>query len=787
MIEGNRPVNHNPHDTDHTGHDTETIGGPAARPATAPGEHGRRPPPRPHRTPPADIPTTDGPDDEAEPLIVDGEIVEDQATDHRPAETVKARPRTALVRVARQAPVRAYSVSRAVVVHPRTKAVAKGGVRNLWYPLLGAGVAYGYWRDAHGASRYERQMRRAEVAGDQEGLLEWEARDVAEKQRRHDRVMDWIRHPLDLVKAIGAGLLGMAGLLLLLGVVLAFGHRDITQVIAPLMAVVDLVMWVSWFLAVYGATLLLAATAAGVGLLWHLGRSRCELPAWVAPGEPEESRRDVIPDERAIVNALRNMNIPALNRKFREGWAPRWVMPPTHDGKGWHCQLLLPEGVTVEMINNNKPVLAHNLLRLPVEVWPTEPRDKPGVMDLWTADQGSLTKPVAPWPLLTDGTADYFKGVPVGVDPRGKLVLGRLFAANWGVAGMMGSGKSTLIITALLGAILDPLVEVDVYCMAVNADYDPLKPRLRTLFVSDDPEQIPTVLDALRGLMSELSERGRKLQEAGEPKLTRALAEADPTMRPRVVVIDECQELFVSAVGEEAAELVEKIVAKARKYGVTLIFATPVPSADSLPRKVAKVLSNRACFAIADHQGNDAILGTGKHRAGISATTLRPMTVDSDSTVDMGDLGTAMTSGFTPADGLMRCFYVARGNGVDDVTPVVERALGIRADAGLTTAGARTPEPVVGRDLLDDLAQVLAEAGAKRMRTQEALALLAALDRGHYGSWTFERLAEELPDGAKPYKTGGTMQVAAARITEAINDRDADVDAESVTDGDGLG
>lgn len=787
MIEGNRPVNHNPHDTDHTGHDTETIGGPAARPATAPGEHGRRPPPRPHRTPPADIPTTDGPDDEAEPLIVDGEIVDDQATDHRPAETVKARPRTALVRVARQAPVRAYSVSRAVVVHPRTKAVAKGGVRNLWYPLLGAGVAYGYWRDAHGASRYERQMRRAEVAGDQEGLLEWEARDVAEKQRRHDRVMDWIRHPLDLVKAIGAGLLGMAGLLLLLGVVLAFGHRDITQVIAPLMAVVDLVMWVSWFLAVYGATLLLAATAAGVGLLWHLGRSRCELPAWVAPGEPEESRRDVIPDERAIVNALRNMNIPALNRKFREGWAPRWVMPPTHDGKGWHCQLLLPEGVTVEMINNNKPVLAHNLLRLPVEVWPTEPRDNPGVMDLWTADQGSLTKPVAPWPLLRDGTADYFKGVPVGVDPRGKLVLGRLFAANWGVAGMMGSGKSTLIITALLGAILDPLVEVDVYCMAVNADYDPLKPRLRTLFVSDDPEQIPTVLDALKSLMSELSERGRKLQAAGEPKLTRALAEADPTMRPRVVVIDECQELFVSSVGEEAAELVEKIVAKARKYGVTLIFATPVPSADSLPRKVAKVLSNRACFAIGDHQGNDAILGTGKHRAGISATTLRPMTVDSDGTVDMGDLGTAMTSGFTPADGLMRCFYVARGNGVDDVTPVVERALGIRADAGLTTTGARTPEPVVGRDLLDDLAHVLAAAGAKRMRTQEALALLAALDRAHYGSWTFERLAEELPDGAKPYKTGGTMQVAAARITEAINDRTADVDAESVTDGDDLG
>ncbi|WP_226352846.1 zonular occludens toxin domain-containing protein [Pseudonocardia sp. ICBG601] len=61
-------------------------------------------------------------------------------------------------------------------------------------------------------------------------------------------------------------------------------------------------------------------------------------------------------------------------------------------------------------------------------------------------------------------------------------------------------------------------------------------------------------------------------------------------MRPRVVVIDECQELFVSGVGEEAAELVEKIVAKARKYGVTLIFATP-----SRRRTACRARSRRFC------------------------------------------------------------------------------------------------------------------------------------------------------------------------------------------------
>jgi S-DNA-T family DNA segregation ATPase FtsK/SpoIIIE len=722
--------------------------------------------------------------------IVDAEIVDEPAAAGaevarrgRGAELVRVSGRAAL-----RAPAQVFGVARTVVTHPHTKTGSKLVARNLWYPVAGAAVAVARWRDTHGASRYERQMRRAEIAGDQESLREWEARDVAEKARRHDRVMDWVRSPLELVKAIGAGLLGFTALLLVLGVILAAGSQDISYVIAPIVGVVDLVTWVCWFLAAYGATLLLAVTAAVVAWCWHLGRSRSELPAWVAPTTAAESGRDVVPDERAITNALRNMNMPALNRKFREGWAPRWITPPVHDGKGWHSQLLLPEGVTVEMIVNAKPVLAHNLLRLPVEVWPTEPRDKPGVMDLWVADQGSLTKPVPPWPLLKTGTADYFKGVPVGIDPRGNTVLGRTFQTNWGVAGMMGSGKSTLIITTLLGLILDPLVEIDVYCMAVNADYDPLRPRLRTLFVSDDPDEIPTVLGALKALMSELSERGRKLSAAGEPKLTRALAAADPTMRPRVVVIDECQELFVSDVGAEAAELVEKIVAKARKYGVTLIFATPVPSADSLPRKVAKVLSNRACFAIGDHQGNDAILGTGKHRAGISATTLRPMTVDSDGTVDLGDLGTAMASGFTPTDGLLRCFYVRRGDGVDDVTPVVERAMAMLADTAPATTDQEGQEPAEGVDFLADVLHVIRAAGTDPiMRTQEVLAGLAALRPQLYRGWTFERLRKELPDSARPYKTRGQMCVNADRITTAITEPDDlddldDLDGEDTDD-----
>ncbi|WP_337819484.1 hypothetical protein [Pseudonocardia sp. Ae707_Ps2] len=108
-----------------------------------------------------------------------------------------------------------------------------------------------------------------------------------------------------------------------------------------------------------------------------------------------------------------------------------------------------------------------------------------------------------------------------------------------------------------------------------------------------------------------------------------------------------------------------------------------------------------------------------------------------------------MTSGFTTHDGLIRCFHIPRGDGVDQLTPIIERALALRHDTGLDTSTATPPAP--RRDLLDDLLHVM--AGHTRMRTQEALALLAALDRAHYGTWTFERLTDELPDAAKPYKT----------------------------------
>ncbi|WP_232667885.1 zonular occludens toxin domain-containing protein [Pseudonocardia sp. TRM90224] len=692
---------------------------------------------------------------------------------HKPNRPVKAVPPPLVVdaELVKSSPSRRrVHLITTLKTSPTVRTGVRGTARNGWYIVAGAGVVFARWRDAHGSSRYERMMRAAEVAGDYDRLLDWEQRDVQEKARRHGRVMDWVQSPLQLVKALAIGIAAVAGLLLALGVVLAIGTGDFRQVIGPIVSLITAIVWAVWFFTAYGALLLTAVTVGAIAWLWQTGRTRATVPAWIAPAS-QGDERDVVPDEGAILRALQNLGLPALNKAVKDGWQPRWVQPTCRDGKGYRTQLQLPLGVTVEMINDKKTVLAHNLVRKPVEVWPIEPRDQAGVLDLWAADQGVLTRPIDPYPLLHDGGTDYFRGVPVGQDQRGDAVIGKLMASNYGIAGIMGSGKTSLVIDLLAGAMLDPLVDIDIYCMAFNADYDVMRPRLRTFIKGDEDEQVEAAIEALRGLRDEVTKRGKILADLGgdETKVTRRLAERDPRLRPRVIVFDECQEMFRhERLGKEAKELAIKVMMKARKCALTLVFVTPAPSADNLPRDLAKTTSHRVCFAIGDHQGNDAILGTGAHRSGVTATGL----------VAGEDVGTAMASGFAAKPGLLRAFHIQKDAEVDQLTPIVRRAVAMREEAGVEAPALERPAE---RDPLTDIATVL--AGHKRLRTQEVLSGLSVLDRATYRGWTFERLAAALPDGARPYKSGGLMVVAADRVAEALAERATDGDDEAGAEG----
>ncbi|MBO7938959.1 cell division protein FtsK [Streptomyces sp. S9] len=651
---------------------------------------------------------------------------------------------------------------RRIVVETRDHDTYRLLVRHGSYLAGGARILTRRAWDARTTALHSRMMRQAEAAGNEELVRQWEQRAYAYRFARHKRRMELLQMALNAPKAIASATVSTGSVLLILGIMLAFYNHDVRDVLTPLNTAIELIGWVAFVAGVVWEPLLYALPWIALAGVWAVGRNRQTAPAWALPADAEN--RDVVPDEGAIIRALGNLGIAPLNKAIKDGWQPRWVQPTTRSGNGWHTQLQLPMGVTVEMITGKKSVLAHNLLRKPVEVWPTEPPKQPGVLDLWVADQGSLSGMVPPWPLLTEGTTDYFKGVPVAVSQRGETIIGKLMAANWMVGGIMGSGKTSIVIALLLGAILDPLVIVEAYVMAYNVDYDPLKPRMRVLVKGDEDEDLKAALTALRNLRDEVTERGKLLEELGgdATKLTRELALRDPRMRPKVVVFDECHELFMhKEFGKEAAELAVKVLKKARKVGITLVFVTVSPTADSIPRDVTRNTSHRVAFAVGDHVANDGLLGSGRHKAGITATTLIPGE----------DVGTAVTVGFTakPFE-VIRAHYVARDpeKGIDEVTPVVERALALYEGTG--PEDAPTFEPV---DPLADVAAILGDE--PRMLVQEVLHRLAERRPDAYREWSPADLKKALePFDAEQYKSGGRMVVSRDRVQDAILERLAD-------------
>ncbi|WP_406507629.1 cell division protein FtsK [Streptomyces sp. NBC_00212] len=650
---------------------------------------------------------------------------------------------------------------RRVFVNTRQHPAYRFTVRHGAYMWGGTRILTRRTWEARTTAMHARMMRIGEASGNEEMVQKWEQRAYAYRFARHKRRMDLLQMAINTPRAIASAAVGAGGLLLMLGIMLAVYNHDLRDVLTPTNAVIEFVGWVALIAGIVWGPLLYSLPLMALAGAWAVGKNQKTAPTWALPADTGE--QGIIPDENAILRALGKLSIPQLNAAIKEGWQPRWVQPTTRLGNGYHTQLQLPMGVTVEMVNAKKNVLAHNLMRKPVETWPTEPPNMPGVLDLWVADQGSLNGVVPAWPLLHEGTTDYFKGVPVAVSQRGDPIIGKLMAANWIVGGIMGSGKTSIVVSLLLGAILDPLVIAEVYVMAANVDYDPLKPRLRTLVKGDDPEELRAALDALRGLANEVTIRGKLLEELGgeSTKLTRELALRDPRMRPKVVVFDECHELFMSKdYGKEAAELAIRVMKKARKVGITLIWVTVSPTADSIPRDVTRNTSHRVAFAVGDQVANDGLLGSGKYKAGIRATELVPGQ----------DVGTAVTYGFTskPFE-IIRSHYVARDpeRGVDEVTPVVERAMALYR-GGPADAPAFAP--------VDHLADIAAVLGHEpKMLTQDVLRGLVDRNPSEYDGWTFRDLRRVLDDaGHGEFKTGGRQHVSLDRVLEAIAARDED-------------
>jgi S-DNA-T family DNA segregation ATPase FtsK/SpoIIIE len=118
-------------------------------------------------------------------------------------------------------------------------------------------------------------------------------------------------------------------------------------------------------------------------------------------------------------------------------------------------------------------------------------------------------------------------------------------------------------------------------------------------------------------------------------------------------------------------------------------------------------------------------------------------------------------------------------DGIDMVSPVIARAMAAIADAGprVTIAIQDDTEDTPPVDHLADIREVL--GANKRVRTQQVITRLAALNPDEYEDWTFPDLKAALTEhGVSPVKSDGVMVVRTDDITNAIAERDDNTDDE---------
>jgi DNA segregation ATPase FtsK/SpoIIIE, S-DNA-T family len=605
-------------------------------------------------------------------------------------------------------------VVRVGATHPYTKAVARAGAS----VVVTTAQGHASWAkravDALTYAHVREQIVSARAANDREGLAEWTERLSDLKKARGERLRNLPATIRAAFIALLVAVTVLAGVLVVLG--LAFQLTPSSgldwdswwELLGEIAGVAGMIAAVAVHVAVWGAV------PAWLALAWREGKRRGVLPAWTLSPEQRDAASAVV-TPGGIAEALEHLGIAKLTAAIKGGWTIPFDTPPVRvNNRGYHTVFELPMGVTVDMLADKRDVLARNLRRSTLEVWPTK-SERAGYVDLWVADPGSGSKPAPAYPLLTDGICDVFAGVPLGVSQRGDLIAPPLVEANMVFGGLPGQGKSNAVRVVMLGAALDPLAELWAFVFAGNGDFDAYRPRLARYERGTGADVVEAAERALHELYDEVGRREDRLAELGVKVVTRALAEKHPDLRPIVAGFSECHELFGKS--KEAGDVAVDIVKRGRKTGVITLYDTQSSRAAAIPPALVENVAINTCFHVKTWRNNDGFLGDGSFQQGIRATELR-FKVDRGSSITTG----ASEETFE----LLKWFYIAADDtGYDAAAEVIARAMRkVHRSVPVGGASKAVAVELVRRDLLEDLDEVL---GTEVVFSADVPALLRGL------------------------------------------------------------
>ncbi|MFE7596919.1 FtsK/SpoIIIE domain-containing protein [Streptomyces sp. NPDC057494] len=676
-----------------------------------------------------------------------------------PEPTAKLRPVRVFVRTGR-------AVAGAVK-HERTRQAARVSVRHSSYVLGGTRIVARRAWDGRTGARYERLLRAAEAAGNYEAAGEWEERLHRFREQRHKRRMDLLTAPEKLVKGVAYGAGGSLGVLIAIGIALAIANKDVTDVITPLMALVELIRLLVTLITILWGPLVAVGPWLLLAGVWAVGRQRGAAPQWALPVNQRSSDAGAPITPSIVVTALRDLGIPALRKAIKEmGDAGAAMLGPIRiAGCGVEVDVTLPSGVETAEVQGRRKKLAENLNRHGHEVFITIP-EAARTVRLWIADSGALDEPIGPSPLVTDetSTADYAKGkAPWGQDLRGDAAELSLYQRHLLITGKSNQGKTAAIRSLALWLALDPRVEFRIGDLKGVGDWGMYDGLATVLIQGPTDDHVIAVTEMTEDVVAEME---RRIQAPPGTKFT-----------PLICLVDEAQVAFMCpAVGDDKRpyggtkatsryyNAVRKIHNQGRAVDVLMWQGTQDPTNENLPKLVREGAHTRVSLVLGTESQARMALGDSAVDGGAAPHMLR-QGLDKGTVVVASD-GIKIPAGQPSIT--VRTHFID----TEPATTVAERAKARRA--GVTTRAA-----VDQGEERDELADIFAVLGdTPRVLTSDVLKRLSALSEKTYGTWTPGDLKQVLEKaGAEPYKSDGRMKVDRERVARALANRDGQASA----------
>ncbi|MFI7408589.1 FtsK/SpoIIIE domain-containing protein [Streptomyces sp. NPDC049627] len=662
--------------------------------------------------------------------------------------------------------VRSGRAIKTAATHERTKTTVRAVARHGLYTFNGGRIVARRTWDGRTGARYERMIRAAEAAGNNELAEEWEERLQRFREARHRRRMDLLHSPVEVAKGVAVGTGMGIGTLVALGVVMAINNGDVKDVITPLAATIDFIgLLIRIVQVVWGPALTIGPFLALLAL-WAVGSKQQAAPQWALPASARSSEGEPITPS-IVVKALRDLGIAPLKNAIKEmGDAGASMLGPiTIAGCGVEVDVTLPSGVSTIEVQKRRRKLAENLTRHEHELFITIP-EAARTVRLWIADSGALDEPIGPSPLVTDETltANYKTGkAPWGQDLRGDAAALSLYQRHLLITGLSNQGKTAAVRSLALWAALDKTVEFRIADLKGAGDWNMFDGLATVLIQGPTDEHVIEATEMVEGLVAEM-----------ERRMDQRRRDPNTVFTPLIGIVDEAQVAFMCPAKDEDKRpyggsaatsryfmAVRKVHNQGRVVDVLLWEGTQDPTDQNLPKLVREGAHTRASLVVGTESQAKMALGDKAVDGGAAPHLLR-QGLDKGTLVVASD-GIAIPAGQTSIT--VRTHFIDD----DEATAIAERAKALRD--GVTTLHAI--ERGEKRDPLADIASVLGDAA--RLRTQEVINRLAALNADAYGKWSFLDLKRVLDGtGAEPYKSDGVMVVGRDRLARALADRDAD-------------